>query len=283
MIAPKMIAPKMTNWSATKSIGPVLLLSAVMQIAGPVVHNAAAQNGSLLHAPLTGAVVDIRPRAVAQLPFPQQLQQPMPNRTVPLQSLGQPRTNPNDRPTTMLSRASWTYQPAPPTRVFRKNDIVTIRVDEVTRIATQGSARIRRRTLYEAVLADWIKLSGFSLRPDPQSDGDPTVGTESNSQFQTDSNIKSSESLAFNISATVVDIRPNGNMVLEARKKIRVNDNLFETSLTGICRAQDIAPDNVILSKDLIDLEIGKEDQGHLRDGYKRGWFQRWIDRAQPF
>ena len=88
---------------------------------------------------------------------------------------------------------------------------------------------------------------------------------------------------SFNIAATVVDIRPNGSLVLEARKNIRINDNLWETALTGICRPEDIAPDNVILSRDLIDLEILKEDRGHLRDGYKRGWFSRWFDRVQPF
>ena len=95
--------------------------------------------------------------------------------------------------------------------------------------------------------------------------------------------MESRESMTFNIAATVVDIRPNGSLLLEARKTIRVNDNLWETSLSGLCRAEDIAPDNVVLSKDLIDLEIRKLDRGHLRDGYKRGWFSRWLDRVQPF
>ena len=35
--------------------------------------------------------------------------------------------------------------------------------------------------------------------------------------------------------------------------------------------------------QDLIDLEIKKEDQGQLRDGVSRGWFQRWVDRFGPF
>ena len=65
-------------------------------------------------------------------------------------------------------RSSWTYQPPAPIRQFRVNDIVTIRVDEITRVMAEGSSESRKRTLYEAILTDWIRLQDFRLRPDPQ-------------------------------------------------------------------------------------------------------------------
>ena len=168
-------------------------------------------------------------------------------------------------------------------RTFSKHDIVTVRVDEIARMLAEGDAQSRKNTLFRGILTDWISLSKGRLRPDAQPEGDPSVGTLSNDIFRSQSMIESRESLAFNIAATIVDIRPNGNLVLEARKSYRVNDNLWETSLTGICRVQDIGPDNIVLSRDVIDLQIGKEDQGHLRDKYRRGWFTRWLDRLQPF
>ncbi len=210
---------------------------------------------------------------------------PMPHRnfqTAGFPTSGEPRGIAGD-PTSQLSNVSWTYQPAPRLRTFQKNDIVTIRVDEITNVTATGAADSRKQTLYEAILTDWLQISDFKIGPARQADGDPTVAAESQGQFRSQSSVKSRESMTFNIAATVVDIRANGTLVLEARKTIRVNDNLWETSLSGLCRAQDIAPDNVILSRDLIDLEIHKEDQGHLRDGYKRGWFSRWFDRVQPF
>jgi flagellar L-ring protein precursor FlgH len=187
------------------------------------------------------------------------------------------------RPLLSLNEASWTLQPTPPVRIFRKNDVVTIRVDEITRMMAEGIADQRKRTLTEAILTDWIRLDNFRLRPDPQEEGDPGVAAETNDNYRAESFLRSRESLTFNIAATVVDIRPNGNLVLEARKAVRINDNLWETSLSGICRADDIGPDNVVLSKDVIDLEIRKEDRGHLRDGYSRGWLKRFWDRYGPF
>lgn len=182
-----------------------------------------------------------------------------------------------------LATASWTYQPAPPMRVFSKNDIITIRVDEIARMLAEGEAEKRRSSLYSAVLTDWIDISRGRIRPDPLEEGEPAVGGASNDRFRNEASVESRESVSFNIAATVVDIRPNGNLVLEARKSIRVNDNVWESSLTGICRAVDVGPDNIVLSKDLLDLEVHKQDQGQLRDGYRRGWFTRWLDRLQPF
>ncbi len=186
-------------------------------------------------------------------------------------------------PPVMLNDASWTYQPAPPLRVFQKQDVVTIRVDEITRVMAEGNIDNRKRTLFDAIVNDWIQFVNFRFIPQPMIEGEPGIAFQSQSNYRADASVESRESMTFNIAATVVDIRPNGNLVLEARKHIRINDNLWETSLAGICRAIDIGPDNVVLSKDLIDLEIRKEDQGQLRDGVSRGWFQRWVDRFGPF
>ncbi len=168
-------------------------------------------------------------------------------------------------------------------RTFAVNDIVTIRVDEIARVLAEGDAESRKNTLFRGILTDWIALSKGRIRPNEFEDGEPTLGTQSDDTYRSQSSIESRESLSFNIAATVVDIRPNGNLVLEARKSYRVNDNLWETSLTGICRVEDIGPDNVVLSRDLVDTQIRKEDQGHLRDKYRRGWLTRIVDRFGAF
>jgi len=194
-----------------------------------------------------------------------------------------PRNLPNIDPAIAMRGVSWTYQPAPPLRQFHVQDIVTIRVDEISRTMAEGDAQKRRNSLFSAVLSDWIKITRAGIVPDPMADGDPTVASQSQSNFRAEASIESRESFTFSTAARIVDIRPNGNLVLEAREKFRHNDNLWETTLSGICRAQDVGPDNVVLSGDLIDLEIQKEDQGYIRDGYRRGWFQRFFDHVKPF
>ena len=110
-----------------------------------------------------------------------------------------------------------------------------------------------------------------------------TIGTAPHSYFEAPENLAATESLKFDIAAKVVDIRPNGNLVIEAHRQIVNNDEVWEQSLTGICRAADVNPGNVVLSKDIADLRIEKRERGHVRDGYRRGWFLRWFDLIHPF
>lgn len=182
-----------------------------------------------------------------------------------------------------LAGASWIYEAPPQIRVYKKNDIVTIRVDEISRVQAEGNSESRRNTLYDALLKDWLKFDGLDLKPAEQADGDPRVQGSVNQLYRADASLETRESITFNIAARIVDIRPNGDLVLEASKTIVVNENVFETSLSGVCRPTDIAVDNVVLSRDLLDLQIHKQERGRLRDGYKRGWVTRWFETLLPF
>ncbi len=181
-------------------------------------------------------------------------------------------------------QASFTYQPPVPARVLRVNDIVSIRVEEIAQMIAQGNTTSRKTINFDAVLQDWVRMVGIdTIKPAVQSDGDPRARFNENEVYRGDSTMRLAEQLTFNIAAKIVDIQPNGNVVLEARKIIEQSDNRFAASLSGICRAEDIGPNNVVLSRHIYDLKINRQDSGHVRDGYSRGWLTRWYARIKPF
>src|SRR5262249_36124529 len=124
---------------------------------------------------------------------------------------------------------------------------------------------------------------GLSLKAAPQVQGDPRATGNLNVQNQAQMELETRDALLFRIASTVVDIRPNGTLVIEAHRTVRDNDELWERSLTGIIRKEDILPNNTILSEDIAEMSIFKKEIGHVRDGYKRGWFTYWFDRFSPF
>ena len=87
----------------------------------------------------------------------------------------------------------------------------------------------------------------------------------------------------FTVDADLEVMRPNQTLVLEAHRQIMIGNEAWEYSLSGVCRAEDIGPDNIILSRNISELMIQKRERGHIRDSYKRGAFTRLLDRFNPF
>jgi len=183
-----------------------------------------------------------------------------------------------------LAAASWTFVPPTQARNLRVHDIISIRVSETAQSRALGNAQSRKNLIYDARLEDWIRMVGLdTLKPSSQSDGDQRIRGQENEVYRSSSDLQTREEITFNIAAEIADIRPNGNLVISAHKNIKLNDNDWEVALSGICRPQDVGPDNVVLSKDIIDLNVNKVERGHVRDGYSRGWFTRWLARFKPF
>ena len=192
---------------------------------------------------------------------------------------------PTGRPSPLLlDNGSWTYIPKIMPRVLALHDRVTVRVDELARMQSEGEVEQRKNAQYDAILQDWVRLIGLkALKPAVQRDGDPRVRGQIQQLFRAEADVETRESLALNIACTVADIRPNGDLVLEGHKQIRINDDFWEISLTGICRREDVGPDNVLLSRNIVNMKLDKRERGRVRDGYRRGWLGRWMDEFQPF
>jgi flagellar L-ring protein precursor FlgH len=183
-----------------------------------------------------------------------------------------------------LNNGSWTYIPQILPRRLSVYDRVTVRVDELARMQSEGEVERRKDAQYDAILQDWIHLIGLkAIKPNRQTDGDQRIKGQLQQLYRAEADVQTRESLALNIACTVADIRPNGDLVLEGHKQIHINDDYWEVSLTGICRHEDVGADNVVLSRNIVNLKLDKRERGHTRDGYKRGWFLRWFDEFHPF
>lgn len=194
--------------------------------------------------------------------------------------------SPNQRPHSTLENSSFLYRQLPPEakpRELQENDIITVIVDFRSRFLSEGDAESRKTASLTAILADWIKLDSGSLKPAPQSSGDPAISGSLNSQYRTESDMELRDSLSFRMAAKIVDIRPNGNLVIEGHQTIRNNEERWRISLTGVVRREAIQADRTVSSDAIYDFDVDKEEIGQVRDGYARGWLTRWYGYFKPF
>jgi len=191
--------------------------------------------------------------------------------------------DPQKRQPLTMGEQSWMYeQPVEPKRLGL-HDIVTIIVDEKAAVISEGEMDRKKKAHGDLVLKDWVLLKGLSLIPDPQSLGDPRVTGKLDNKMRSEAGLETRESMKFRIACTVVDVRPNGNLVIEGHDEIRYNRETWNYSLNGEIRPEDVLPNNTVLSENVTHKRIHKRESGHVRDGYRRGWLLRWLDTWQLF
>jgi flagellar L-ring protein precursor FlgH len=182
-----------------------------------------------------------------------------------------------------LKNSSWLYQETDPVKPLRLNDLVTVVVNEKSQVTSDATIQRRKQAQLNAELSNWVKMQGLALKPDHMNDGDLHINGTLQGQFRSQSDLDTRDAMSFRIAARIVDIRPNGHLVLEAHRTIRNNSEQWDQSLTGIVRPEDILPNNTVLSEDVAELSIFKREQGLVRDGYRRGWLYKLIDRYGLF
>ncbi len=185
-----------------------------------------------------------------------------------------------------LENSSFMFQQLPPESLPRQlkiHDIVTIVVDYRSRFLSEGNGQARKTQNIQAILQEWVRLDNGDLKPALMNDGEPGIAAQNNSQNRSQSDLELRDTMSFRIAAEIVDIQPNGNLVIEGHQTLRNNDERWRISLTGIVRRESIQPDRTVSSDAIYDLNIDKEEIGQVRDGYARGWLLKWYDKYKPF
>ena len=182
-----------------------------------------------------------------------------------------------------IGQVSLTAVRLPPPREFAVNDLVTIIVRESIENGAQAEISTEKESGINGTIAAFPSINprdllNFQLRPSSMDQGTPQVNITLDKDYEGDGDFKRSDSFTTRITARVLDVKPNGTLVLEARKYMRSDDEVVEMTLTGTCRHEDITADNTILSTQLFDLKIAKEHEGELRKATKKGIITRFFD-----
>ncbi len=84
-----------------------------------------------------------------------------------------------------------------------------------------------------------------------------------------------SDNLTARIAVTVKQVLPNGNLLVEGTRRVGMNAETQEITLTGTVRPQDIAPDNSIASPLVADAQIKFGGKGPVGDTQRPGVITR--------
>ena len=89
--------------------------------------------------------------------------------------------------------------------------------------------------------------------------------------WKADGSAKDSSNFSGNIAVTVVEVQPNGNMIVEGTQSIWQNRNEHKITFRGICRPEDISASNTVLSTRVADATVRFDGKGPLNAKQRQG------------
>ena len=107
------------------------------------------------------------------------------------------------------------------------------------------------------------------------------AGSSTNS-FSGKGTVESSNDFSGTITATVVQVLPNGHLIVSAEKQIGVNANVDVLRFSGQVDPRAIAPGNTVASTQIANVRIEQRGRGQQAEAQSMGWLARFFMNLMP-
>ncbi len=159
----------------------------------------------------------------------------------------------------------------------RVGDTLTIRLAERTQASKSASTDATKETTTDTgtptILGDTITRNGEDIL---------TNEWETTQEFEGSGSSSQSNRLDGNITVTVAEVLPNGNLFVRGEKWLTLNQGEEYVQITGIVRPTDIGADNSIPSFKVADARITYSGSGFLSDANRPGLLARLFMKLWP-
>lgn len=173
-------------------------------------------------------------------------------------------------------------------RAKRVGDILTLIVQETVSVTNSAKTTTNKESSTAAGNIADAAIKAFtgqvaSKVKELKDVKDLNITTSGKNTYTGGGDIKNSQTIATRAAVQVIDVLPNGNLVVEGLREISFSKERQFAALRGIVRSYDILPDNTVLSSNVADARVEIVSEGTLTDAQKKGWLLRFNDKINPF
>jgi len=200
-------------------------------------------------------------------------QPPMPNDPY-YAPVYQPSTTPDQAVNGSLYRENVALNLFGDRKATRVGDIISVILEERTSSSKSANVEIVKENEITGPTA-----GGSVFGRTPTARGlDLSVDITNEREFIGESEADQSNQLNGSISVTVVDIYPNGTLVVRGEKWITLNRGDEFIRVSGLIRPDDVTPENTVLSTKIANARIQYSGTGELADAQEMGWMSRFFN-----
>jgi flagellar L-ring protein precursor FlgH len=161
-------------------------------------------------------------------------------------------------------------------RASEVNDIVTIIVNEAASAVVSGVSNSSRKSSVAASITAAYGVTTPKLNN--------LLGLTNDTELAGSGTTSRNLALSTTISARVVEVQPNGNLVIEGTKDIGVNSDKQSITVRGIVRPADLSSANMVNSVQVANLQVKVTGKGVVGDAIRRpNFLYRLLLGLLPF
>lgn len=149
-------------------------------------------------------------------------------------------------------------------RAANLNDFVTVVISDHSSASSSGGTSAKRKRQATASIS---ALAGVTRAAGPWAN---LVGATGNTELDGQGLTNRSSDLSTTLTARVIAVMPNGNLIVEGSKLVQINSEKQKVTLRGIVRWNDITPANQVSSDRLAELEVLIDGRGVVNDAVRR-------------
>jgi flagellar L-ring protein precursor FlgH len=163
------------------------------------------------------------------------------------------------------------------------DDIVTIIISEAATGGNKASTNTGRDASTSANINALLGIDNSILANNTSMGGQIAIGGTHSNSLKGTGDTSRNTTLVAKISARVIRVLDNGNLLIEGRRQVTVNAEDQYLIISGIVRPQDITTDNTVASQYIADARIVYTGDGVINDKMRPGWLTRVVDWVWPF
>lgn len=169
-------------------------------------------------------------------------------------------------------------------RATKVGDILTVQIDIRDNATVSNETATNRSTSVDGGITNLFGLESSIAKVLPGSpDTAHLVQTGSSTSLAGQGSVTRSEAVSLTIAAVVSAVLPNGNLVIQGRQEVRINQELRELTIAGLVRPEDITSANTIRHTQIAEARVSYGGRGAISRVQKVPAGQALMEAFTPF
>ena len=169
-------------------------------------------------------------------------------------------------------------------RASKIGDVLTVNIDIRDNAKVENQTATSRDTSIDTGVSSFFGLESKVAKVLPGTvDPAHLITSGSSSSVAGQGSVNRSEAVSLTIAAIVSGVLPNGNLIIQGRQEVRINQELRELTIAGIVRPEDITASNTIRHTQIAEARVSYGGRGAVSRVQRVPAGQALVEQFTPF